>query len=303
MVSKTRDSASINSAVAPTPSSYNGAGQQQEEIPGCINFPPGIKDMQKYDQNCRTPSTDVSSPFTADETQQELNHSQFNAGVYSVPSFKAQGDMSLRVQEAQAAAKLQGQEMAVINKIQGDAIMPVMPVHKLQSVKVVDPPAPRGVEGHLAQLETMLKREAWVTDYMLVRMNKINTVLQLLVAVLPVSMAVSLSFAHDVAKEDGALKHSITLIFVTGHLIAVYLLNHLKLPYKICDAERMLKVTEGLLNRVTLAQSRPNVKNMEELLLDIESKIDSLTKDYCFQPPKWAYKIFSKQCDDDQMID
>jgi len=280
----------------PSPNSFirqQQEAQQQEEIPGSIQ-----------DQNCRT---ELSSHYSAQESQQE-----FNGGAqWRFPPVKE--DMSLQVQEPQTPVMngvmnkyqgVQGQDMAVMSKFQGerDAIMPVMPVasklHGEYGAATYKPQvasAPRGVEGHLAKLTHMLKREAWVTDYMLVRMSRTNLVLQLVVAVLPVSMAVLLSFAFDVSPEDSALRHSITLFFVTGHLIAVYLLNHLKLPSKICDAERMLKVTEGLLNRVTLAQSRPNVRNIEELLMDVESKIDSLTKDYCFSAPKWAYRIFDKQ--------
>merc|ERR1712118_510346 len=97
-----------------------------------------------------------------------------------------------------------------------------------------------------------------------------------------------LTFVHDVLPDQKVVAHSITIVLVTCHAVVVYISSHLKLVPKICDAEKMQKEVESLLTRVTLAQTNPNVKDMEALVLDVELQIQNLGKEFGFVPPKWA---------------
>jgi hypothetical protein len=184
----------------------------------------------------------------------------------------------LQRHEAEATSEVQEEEAGVTSK-----------------VHVVDTSMMKGTQGHLSKLASMLTREACVLDYLVIRMSRLNMLLQCLVGLLPVLMAVLLTFARDVFPDDKVLGHSITMVFVTGHVVVVYASNHLKLVHKIWDAEKMQTAVESLLTRVTLAQSNPNMKDMEALLLDVESQMEKLGKDFGFHPPKWAYQVFAKK--------
>lgn len=155
--------------------------------------------------------------------------------------------------------------------------------------------AARDAHQALASLMRVMKRELWVLKYCMTRMRQMDMVLSILVVGIPVfCAAVHSSMSHLLSeKEDQHYATTVIGALTACHVIVASANRSMRLPEKICDMEKVVKVTAMALNRLEFAQHKPAAA-LTEILQQVEEMVAHMKMISEHQPPDWAFKLFDE---------
>ena len=116
----------------------------------------------------------------------------------------------------------------------------------------------------------------------------------LIVGLPVIATAIHASMSHLLSrKEDQHYATTVIGFLTTLHILVVSAYRSMRLPEKICDAEKVLKVTDMALSRLEFAQHKP-AEAIKDILGEVEEKVAQMKMISDHQPPNWAYKLFDE---------
>lgn len=142
-----------------------------------------------------------------------------------------------------------------------------------------------------------LTREVWVLRYCKRRLHRLEMLMHVLIATIPVLSGCTLNFAHPHLPVGSRIEHMLLAFFTTCHLTVVQLYVKLKLAERIHDMNRIEQVSGLILNRLEFARHKP-LEALEKLIEDVETQLEhSKLGQQADDPPEWAYKLFDQMQD------
>jgi len=145
----------------------------------------------------------------------------------------------------------------------------------------------------IRKLISVLTREEWVLKYCIQRAENLNLLLHLLIVAIPIITGSLLNFMHTRLPLDGRWEHILLGTLTTLHLSVVHLNLKLRLGEKINDMEKVVKMISIVLNKMEFAEHKPKAA-LQELIEDVEMKLEHSKLISVHEPPEWAFKLFDE---------
>lgn len=145
----------------------------------------------------------------------------------------------------------------------------------------------------IRKLISVLTREEWVLKYCIQRAENLNLLLHLLIVTIPIITGSLLNFMHTRIPQDSRWEHILLGALTTVHLSMVHLNLKLRLGEKINDMEKVAKMIALVLNKMEFVEHKPKAA-LQELIEDVERKLEHSKLISLHEPPEWAFKLFDE---------
>lgn len=156
----------------------------------------------------------------------------------------------------------------------------------------------------LEQIERLLRKEVWVLNHVIHTTRRVNLLIMTAIATIPVLCTAMLHVFVVLEKAEvradvstsrtASVRHAVTGMFLAVHVALVSVNGILKLPDKITDAERMLKVSNKALQDVNFAQHKP-ADAIPALLNEVEKHLAFGKGNATHHPPEWVSNLYDKK--------